>query len=310
MNVNLIIGLLLILMPSCGEKKKFDCDNILNQTPYFINGDLNETNDSIIKDFEILINCGELDSIDSELLKGPILSTVILQLINEDKEITYNSVLDVINDFKKTENYDEFREIVIALKSIENKIVSLNDFEKDKEFLTIAGYTPLFLEGFKEFILSNSSQKMTYKNAIFQYSNINKNNLAQESERLEFFDLISLESAIKEAKEKNKKVLLFFSSHSSASAKKMQDSILSNNEVKSILSKNFICFIAYTDDRSEDPVSNSTVGKKNLKIQIDNFEANYQPHFCILDKNGKLLSEIGYTNQLGLFLSFLNSAGN
>jgi thioredoxin-related protein len=300
-------AILLISLTSCGQPSKFDCKKTLDKVPYFVSHNISEPSDSLRLDFDILKNCGNLDSIDSELLTGPMLGSIMIQQATNDKKITYNTILKSINAFKKTDNYSKFRDAIIASKTLENKIVTADEFEKDKELLVKAGMPQSELDAFKIFIQSSTSQKMTYKEAFTKYSSSKQNSQPPPTDKIEFSKLVDVESAIKTGKESGKRVLLYFSCYACVNARKVEDRILTDNQVKTLLTEKFSYFIAYTDDRTEDKATNSTVGKKFIKLQADNFKSNYQPYFCIIDNNGKMLSEIGYTNKTEEFIEFLNN---
>lgn len=306
MTTKIISAFLLLSLTSYGQQNKFDCNKTLDKTPYFVRHSVAEPSDSLQMDFDILRNCGKLDSIDSELLTGPMLGSIMIQHLTNDKVITYNTILKSISAFKKTDNYPKFRDAIITSKTLENKIVTTEEFEKDKELLIKAGLPQSELDGFKAFIQANTSQKMTYKEAFAKYSSTKQNSQPSPPGKIEFSMLSDLESAIKTGKENGKKVLLYFSCYACVNARKVEDRILTDNQVKSLLVEKFNYFIAYVDDRSEDKATNSTVGKKFIKLQADNFKTNYQPYFCIIDNDGKVLSEIGYTSKTEEFIEFLN----
>ncbi|PBQ31904.1 hypothetical protein CNR22_09020 [Sphingobacteriaceae bacterium] len=306
MTTKIISAFLLFSLTSCGQQNTADCKKILEKTPYFISHSVAEKNDSLQIDFDILRSCGKLDSIDNELLTGPMLGSIMIQHLTNDKKVTYNTILKSINAFKKTDNYSRFRDAIIASKTLEHKIVSADEFEKDKELLLKAGLSQSDLKGFKTYIQSNPSQGMTYREAYAKYSSTKEISQLAPPEKIEFSKLVDIESAIKTGKEKGKRVLIYFSCYACVSARKMDDRILTDNHVKNLLTENFAYFVAYTDDKSEDKESNSTVGKKFIRIQADNFQSSYQPYFYIIDEKGKVLSEIGYTGKTEDFIEFLN----
>lgn len=306
MTKKIILVFLLLSLTSYGQQNKFDCKKTLNKIPYFARHNVAEPNDSLQIDFDILKSCGKLDFIDSELLTGPILGSIMIQHLTNDKVITYNTILESISAFKKTDNYPKLRDAIIASKTLENKIVTIEEFEKDKELLIKADISQSDLDGLKAFIQVNTSQKMTYKEAFAKYSETKQNFQSLPPSKIEFSKLSDIESAMKTGKENGKKVLLYFSSYACANSRRVEEQILTDNQVKSLLVENFNYFIAYVDDRSEDKATNSTVGKKIIKLQTENFKTNYQPYFCIIDNDGKVLSEIGYTIDTEEFIEFLN----
>lgn len=306
MTTKIISAFLIFSLASYGQQEKFDCKKTLDKTPYFVRHKGTAQNDSLQMDFDILKSCGNLDSVDSKLLTGPMLGTILIQQATNDKVITYTTILKSINSFKKTDNYTTFRDAIIASMILENKIVTTDEFEKDKELLIKAGLPQSELDAFKFYIQSNTSQKMTYKEAFTKYSSSKQNSKTPPPDKIEFSKLIDIETAINTGKESRKRVLLYFSCYACVNARKVEDRILTDNQVKILLTENFNYFITYTDDRSEDKATNSTVGKKFIKLQADNFKSSYQPYFCIIDNNGKVLSEIGYTSKTEEFIEFLN----
>lgn len=125
------------------------------------------------------------------------------------------------------------------------------------------------------------------------------------TDKIEFTPLVDLESAIKIGKKNKNNVLLYFTSYACMNSRKLEDNILMDSQVKSLLTENFSFFIAYLDDRTVDKSTNSTVGEKFVKLQEEKFKSIYQPYFYIIDYNGKVLSEISYTNDKEAFVAFL-----
>lgn len=305
MTTKILSTFIFISLTSYGQQNNLDCSKVLNKTPYFITNKVIEPSDSLQLDFDILKNCGKLDSIDIGLLSGPMLGTIMIQDATNNTLTTYKSIIESINDFKKTEQYSKNREALIISKTLENKIVTADELEKDKELLIKVGLSDKEFEGFRKFVLTNSSQNLTYKDAFTKYSADKQSSQPSSTEIIEFNKFVEIESAINTGKENGKKVLLYFSCYGCINARKVEERVLNDKKVKSLLKENYMLFIAYSDDRSKDPATGSTVGEKIIKLQSDNFKTDYQPYFCVIDYNGKLLSEIGYTTKPSEFIDFL-----
>ncbi len=125
------------------------------------------------------------------------------------------------------------------------------------------------------------------------------------TDKIEFTQLVDLESAIKIGKKNKNNVLLYFTCYACMSSRKLEDNILTNSKVKSLLTENFSFFIAYLDDNTIDKSTNSSLGKKFGKLQKEKFKSIEQPYFYIIDYNGKVISEIGYTDDTEAFITFL-----
>jgi len=154
-------------------------------------------------------------------------------------------------------------------------------------------------------ILLASCCQSNSENNKKQYSVSLQNNKTATTEKIEFTPLVDLENAIQIGKKSKKNVLLYFTSYACVNSRKLEDNILTDSQVKSLLTENFSFFIAYLDDRALDKSTNSTVGKRFGKLQKEKFKSIEQPYFYIIDYNGKVLSEISYTNDKEAFIAFL-----
>ena len=288
------------------QKTDFDCSKILNQTPYFTRHNISEPNDSTQIDIEILKTCGQLDSIDCELLKGPILGTTLVKLASNGNKVTYKAILDDFKEFKKSNEYAKFREVTIISKTLENKIASLAQFEKDKDLFIKLQMTESEMEKFKMFLQVNASEKMTYKEAFAKYLNSKPSYQSPEGKIIEFAELVSLDNALRIGQENNKPILIYFTCYACVNARKMEDRILTDDYIKTLITQKFVYFAAYLDDKRIDETTKSTVGKKYIELQKEKFNSDQQPQFYILNQNGKILSEIRYTLKTEEFVEFLN----
>lgn len=234
-------------------------------------------------DFDILKKCGELDSIDSSLLLNESWINVIMMnrlymnypfgtndtILKFNQVTTYDTILRYIDVYKKTKQYTEFRSGFMSSTQL---------IEKQKS-----------------------------KDAFFEkYLNVNGIRTPPAPEKIEFNKLEDVKTAIQIAKKSGKRALLYFSCHTCAKAQEVENGILTYDPIKRLVAENFSCFIAHTDDKEVDPKTNSTLGKKFSKLQLDKFKADLQPYFCIIDYNGKVLSEIFYTSYTEDFIDFLN----
>ncbi len=304
--------LLLASLFSKGQTTEPDCKKILDKEPYFMHRPANLSKDSVQLDMDILRRCGNLDSIDNELLKGSVLGTLLVELATKSKVVTYRDILNSINQFKKGEDYLKFRETIIISKTLERKIVTREELEKDKELLAKVGMPGDEIEKFKLFIDVNADEQMTYKEAFEKFISSRPSYLTSKSEKkiLEFEDLIDVDHAIKVSVKKNKKVLIYFTCYACVNARKMEDFVLTDERVKMILTQKYSYFAAYVDAKNPDSKSHLTVGQKYQKLQSEKFKSSYQPYFYVIDDGGNVISEIGYTNKPQDFIDFLNKGLN
>lgn len=195
MRAKSIIVILILVLTSCEQSDKINCEITLQKTPYFARSKVNSSQDSLQMDLDILKSCGNLDSIDSELFTAPMIGVLMVNNLPQDKKITYNSILKIIYTFKKTDDYKKCREGIVAFKKLENKIVDTKEFEKDKNQLIKSGIDESELAGFKAFIRSNISRKLTYKETFAEYLMIQQKSHPQSLSKIEFIEFSDIVSA-------------------------------------------------------------------------------------------------------------------
>ena len=199
--------LLTIVLVSCSEGK-YDCEETLSQKPYCATFHTKWDEDSIQRDYEIFSECGQLDSVDAEIFKGPMLGVILMdemrQIDNYDA-ITFQTCLDLIKKYKtkhKTD-YDWLYNGTEARMQIEKLPVKLATFESVKPNLMAAGMKENEVADFKLF-LEKKNKSWTYKEAVkafFEYQQIK----TSTSKPLEFPALEALDKALAEAKTAKKK---------------------------------------------------------------------------------------------------------
>lgn len=223
-------------------------------------------------------------------------------------------------------------------KILENTLYSfqetnnLNDsFKKDLEILAICGkFDTLDIKIFNHQLLGvlsvnllNEKKKINYRNIIKSYNDF-RNSFGQnklfesfkydleEPKKLEtktneyiFKRLRNFEEVIDDSNGNGKKILLFFSGFACANSKRLFDKIANDLKVKDYLTLNYNSYIMYLDDRMIDEETGITFGKKWIELQSELTQKNHQPYFCIINSNKEVLSDFGYTDEIGDFLKFL-----
>lgn len=128
-----------------------------------------------------------------------------------------------------------------------------------------------------------------------------------------FFDY---EEALAAAKKTGKPVLLDFTGHSCVNCRKMERAVLSKPDVLRELSQNFIVASLYCDDKTKltaeeqyiakDGSNITTLGSKNLDLELSRFGAVAQPLYIFVDEDGNVLKNAGgYKDDLQRFLNII-----
>ncbi|AUD05028.1 cytochrome c biogenesis protein CcdA [Spirosoma pollinicola] len=131
-----------------------------------------------------------------------------------------------------------------------------------------------------------------------------------------FFDY---KQAIAYAKKVNKPIFIDFTGHGCVNCREMEARVWSDPAVMSRLQNDFVILALYVDDKTELPEADwytstydqkvkKTIGAQNADLQITKFNNNAQPHYCLVNKEGKLLvSPKNYDRNVTHFVAFLDS---
>ena len=131
-----------------------------------------------------------------------------------------------------------------------------------------------------------------------------------------FFDY---EQALAYSRKVNKPVFIDFTGHGCVNCREMEARVWSDPAVLKRLKEDYVVVALYVDDKTELPESEwytsdydnrvkKTIGAQNADLQITKYNNNAQPHYCLVDSEGKLLVEpINYDLNPANFARFLDS---
>ena len=127
------------------------------------------------------------------------------------------------------------------------------------------------------------------------------------------------DQALKQAKEKNKPILIDFTGWACVNCRKMEENVWTKKEVKELMDQ-YILVSLYVDDKEVLPleqqqmykttsgavVNIKTVGNKWSLFQTENFNATSQPWYVVLSPDQQLITHpIGYTPDPAAFGAWL-----
>jgi len=130
-----------------------------------------------------------------------------------------------------------------------------------------------------------------------------------------FFDL---DEAKEYAKKVNKPIFIDFTGKTCANCREMEYYVWTDKEVKKILNENYVMVALYADAnfiklpenewiKTEKGKIIKTLGKKNHHFQMEQFNANAQPLYVLIDANGNRLTKntMAYDRNIENFVRFL-----
>lgn len=129
-----------------------------------------------------------------------------------------------------------------------------------------------------------------------------------------FFDY---DEALAASKKLGKPLLLDFTGHSCVNCRKMERAVLSKPEVLAELKKHFLVASLYCDDKTvmaanehftaKDGGTITTIGGKNLELEITKFGAVAQPLYIFVDSDGNVIKNAGgFVPDVQRFLGIMN----
>ncbi|MBC8155118.1 MAG: thioredoxin family protein [Bacteroidetes bacterium] len=131
-----------------------------------------------------------------------------------------------------------------------------------------------------------------------------------------FFDY---KQALAYAKKVNKPVFIDFTGHGCVNCREMEARVWSDATVMQRFRDDYVIVALYVDDKTELPESQwytspydnkqkTTIGAQNADLQIVKYNANAQPHYCLVDQDGNLLvAPKNYDLNPDHFVQFLDS---
>ncbi|MFT4734634.1 MAG: thiol:disulfide interchange protein [Algoriphagus sp.] len=117
------------------------------------------------------------------------------------------------------------------------------------------------------------------------------------------------DDALAYSAEVGKPVLIDFTGYACANCRKMEEFVWPKKEVLTRLQEDFVIASLYVDDKAELPIEKhyissydnemkTTVGAKNMDLEITVFNNNAQPYYVVVDSKGNTLQDpIGYSTE-------------
>jgi len=116
------------------------------------------------------------------------------------------------------------------------------------------------------------------------------------------------------AREQHKPALVVFKGHACANCKKMENSVWTDPETLQLLAQKYVVIGLYTDDRSELPQNEwittsdgkplKTLGKVNLRLEIEKYNTNSIPFHVIIKPDGTV-QQLAVTFDTNEFRAFI-----
>jgi hypothetical protein len=298
----------IITFISCSQEKKYDCEDILGQQLYSAAIRKEYDEDSLKRDYEILIQCGDMDSVDATIFNGPMLGIILMDQARDEEnfeELTYRACIELIADFKKEHknDYSMLYRGTAARMEIQHIKVDLAKFESMRPKLISSGFKAEEIDDLKEFLQINQND-WTYKEAVIAFADWQEEKEVS-NEPLIFPELPDYHNALMEAKKENKNLLIYFTGWACVNARKFEDMLLRDQATKDKISTNYVYYSAYVDDKRAHAGGKGTKGEINMSLQMNVFKSSGQPSLYIVSPDGTIIANWTFDKGINAFDSFL-----
>lgn len=330
---------LLISTASVGQCDK-QCKRLLKKELSFKSFDNNAT--EFLQDFKTLVDC-EFEPIDYQIFLGPgkdngffISTLVIMQNLNFSKsdktKFTYGSLKQLMQEFKKTPEYLQVREIVETSNILLPKVASTANWKTDSLMLVKMNFEIPSLSIIKGLVSENMQENLTYAELLSKNQTIifpDEGNPKEESDSIKTeipegminctkgilaynnYDLGKLKAI-----ENNKPILLYFTGYGCVNSREVESKILTKPKIQDFINSNYIVVELFIDDRSiipENEIYFSEILKRKVKckgdiaseMQIRDFGTNAQPLFILFNSEFQEQRRIAFTLNENEFYEFL-----
>lgn len=332
-----IICFLFISFSLFGQNNK-ECKQLLKKE--ITSTTFSENIDEFLLDIQTLIKC-EFDEIDLQIFMGPkgdmsFIASSLVQFAGESTKnevYTFENLKETLQSIKSNPEYSKVVRIVQAQNTLIQKNASIKNWNKDEKLLKDMGLVGSQLNDFHSIIKANENKP--YSEIFIIYSDtlnaraerqitesqekvneLKKKNPDSEEWVKGLLSYNNYELGIKKSKELNKPILLYFNGYACVNARKIEENILSEYEIQDYINTNLVFVSLLVDDRKELEENQKfysktlekdikTIGQKNMEFQINEYKANSQPLFVLLDIYGNEVSRIGYTRDINEFSDFI-----
>ncbi|MBR9921524.1 MAG: thioredoxin family protein [Bacteroidetes bacterium] len=293
------------------------CNALLRKPLAFDLETKNWNQDVFLEEAAQLIQCFFNEEEKKYLTDKPFHNFLIHLSANDwDHQPTHSDMLDYFQgalkarENRKTEGETTFGNTLADTVTWEQDILKIRAFKPSDELL----------DGLYELVVEYQGRDRTYGELIDLY----QARVEAPREILPPFRTIdgsaqefAWKKALEMAQQQGRLILVYFSSRKMINCKKIEENILSREDIQERLSK-YICLQLMVDDqtplkpayqfKTDKGKTIRTIGGRNMQFQLDKFNTYNQPYFAILDPEGNLLFEGGYTSKPEMFYNFLGYA--
>jgi hypothetical protein len=273
----------------------------------------------------------DFDSLDLQILfNGSVIGALSIKSTSKTDSFTYGDLYNEFLKMKSIPEYPQIKQKFIVTKELLKRPADINNWEKDKPLFMEIGFEGDQLEALRLYIKENSNSHDSYETQLIGFrEQIEKQNqedrkkAKKEAQKLfnssDTFDEAEL---IRQSKNENKPILLYFTGYANVNCRKMEEFVLFDPIVSRTILDKYIFVTLYIDDKTDLPEERKktiqlnghnkeliSVGDENKFFLESKFNVTISPYFVVLNADNKVLGTADYNSRdAKQYLLFLNEA--
>lgn len=152
---------------ACCTPHVIDCDAVLDEPKHFVLS--GQPHDISVADAAALRDCGQLDSMDIEILRTTMLSMLVYDNMLAGQPTTLRSMIATMQEFKQTEDYEGIRDAMAFSFHFSWQHFSESSWPAAKPFFEGVGMSPQQIDSFKTYLQLPENSRRSYHEALADF---------------------------------------------------------------------------------------------------------------------------------------------
>lgn len=282
---------------------------------------------SVVKDKQILFDCGNFDEIDLILLFGDFLDELLQRKLQNNEALSYRGIIGELQKIQLSQSYSESYQITKLRMTVLNSHADTNLVDANTELFTDFFPNEHERKEVRTYISTYQTDTLTLIEVLDKYladtEKKETNGTSQMSiqNKVNFYAFYDLRTSLENGFYFGKPILLYYSAYLNNDARRIEETWFNDAEINGIL-KRLTVFQIMCDDRM--PMEPDDVayfkkkykktftyyGEKNAYLQKKDFKVNTQPFFVLYTVDGKKIACFSSTSSIEEFKLFLTKINN
>ena len=277
---------------------------------------------SVLKDKQILFDCGNFDEIDLILLFGDFLDELLERKLQNKDSLNYRGIIGELQKIQLSQNYSESYQKTKLRMTVLNSHADTNLVDANTELFTDFFPNEQERKDVRKFISNYQTDTLTLIEVLDKYlaetekEETNETSQMSIQNKVNFFAFYDLTTALENGFYFGKPILLYYSAYANDEARRIEETWFNDAEINARM-KQLTVFQIMCDDRM--PMEPDDVayfkkkykktftyyGEKNAYLQQKDFKVTSQPYFVLYTVDGKKIACFSTFTTLDEFKLFL-----